>query len=275
VAGRKKKRSKRKRSEQGTAPDDLTTEQYHRAWSLFAAGTLPKQIRRIVGLTASQLHRLYREGLPARGGRRKALPGFEQRLAEEQAAIRSEAVVAGKVVSTVGVVVLDKAMRNAATAHTLIDQIFRLIAENVEYVLTLPAGKRPPVWSVLPDEHTLKVLATMRAIGAGHKEAAATYRLIFDDAPAVHPATRATLNLAGAQAGRPGLAGAGRETLPAALAMLDDAMGDGTGAQLAEDLWGEMERWTPAQRAHYAQTGEEPKPVDVGIVIDVEASPVS
>lgn len=276
MAGRKKKRGKKrgKRSEQGTKPHNLTTEQYHRAWTLFAAGTIPKQIRRIVGLTGPQLFQLYREGLPACGGRRKPLPGFEERLVEEQVAIRSEGVEAGKVISTVGVRVLDKAMRNADTAQTLIDQILRMVAENMRYALALPPGKRPSVWSLLPDEHTLKVLASLRPIASGHKEAAVTYKAIYDDPVAVHPATRAHLDLAGQQAGRPALPGAGLDTLPAALALLDEAMGDGSGQQLMEDLWGEMSRWSPEQRSHFAETGEEPSPAEIHDAIDVEAQPV-
>ena len=246
-----------------------------RAWTLFAAGTPPRQIRRIVGLTAAQLHRLYSEGLPASGTRKEPLVGFEQRLAEEQAAIRSEAVAAGKAISHVGVEALDRTMRNANTAQVLIDQIFRLTADRMEWAASLPVEERPSIASLLPDADTTRVLRELRQIGRTSRDAALVYRLIYDDPVAVHPATRSALNIAGKTAGQAALPGAGKDTLPAALAFLDGVAGEGAGQALLEDMANELLRWTPEQRKHYADTGEEPDPADVpdpGNAIDVTAT---
>ena len=272
VAGRRKRRKARSKGAlgiRGTSPDSLTTDQYCQAWELFAAGTTAKQIRQIVGLTGAQFFHLYREGLPARGGRRTPLVGFEQRLVEEQAAIRSEAVEAGKAVSRIGVKVLAGAMDNSNTAQVMTRAILLMLAEEMEHQLSLPVEKRSPLKALLPDQHTLQVLRAMDKLGSRYKDAATTYRLIYDDPVAVHPATRGSLDLAGRGAGRPGQPAAARDSLPAALAFQDGALGDGAATALLEDMAKVLQRWTPEQRKHYAETGEEPDPSDV---IDVTAT---
>lgn len=272
MAGRKKRWRGKDIALAGTQIHHLNTDQYNQAWVLFAAGTTLNQICRIVGLTNAQLNALIYEGLPPRGGRRTRLQSFEERLAEEQAAIRSEAIEAGKGISHVGVKVLEGAMKNSQSAQFLIDKILTMTQENLEWLETMPPADRPPLRSVLPDAHTIYVLRALRQIGRGYRDAAMAYRMIYDDPVAVHPATRSALDLVGRKSKQQAIPGAGKDSLPAALAFLAEAVGDKEAELYMEAMLRDVQKWTPEQLERFAETGEEPGTEEIKDAIDVTSS---
>ena len=255
----------RRKKNRGDRVVDLQTEDYARAWELFATGHGPRAIKQICRLTSAQLHALYNAGLPAQGGRRKPLPSFQVRLAEEQAAVRMCGIEAGKVVSTRGVRVLGNALANSETAQILIMGIQRLVADNIDQAMRLPPDKRPSLESLMPGDLAIRALNAFRRIADGYEKAARAYTQIYAEPPTLHPAMSAVLDLPGKGKVLPG---AGMASLPAALAMADEVMGEGTGDRIAEEIAREIMKWSPVQREHYALTGEEPKPDEV---IDVLA----
>lgn len=248
----------------GDRVEDLTTEQYTKAWELFSTGLDERTIKSVAGLSGAQLHALYTVGLPARGGRRKALPPFLTRIAEETAAVRSQTVEAAKEVSSRGVRVLRAAFVNAETAQTLISGVQRLVAERIAWAQTLPVDKRPSLDALMPGDLTIRALNAFRRIADGYERAARAYQLIYLKPDQIHPATRAVLAIPGKGKALTG----GVASLPAALALADELMGEGTSDRIAEEVAREIMRWSPAQREHYALTGEEPAPSEI---IDVNA----
>ena len=253
----------------GDRPEDLTSSDYARAWELFSTGHDARTIKRVVGLSGAQLHALYTVGLKARGGRRKSLPGFEKRLAEETAAIRGEAVQAAKEVSTRGVRVLEGALRNSETAQILVAGIQRLVAERIDEAMRLPVDKRPSLESLMPGPQTIATLRTLRLVADGYEKAARAYDLVYRKPGEVHPAGRAVMDVPNRGQRMVGGSDKGPPTLPAALAMAEELVGDGTSDALIEEVSREIMRWTPEQQEHYALTGEEPHPSEI---IDVTAT---
>jgi hypothetical protein len=53
-----------------------------------------------------------------------------------------------------------------------------------------------------------------------------------------------------------------RPKLPAALAFMDEVVGDGTAAVFVGEMTKLMESWTDEEMIHYAETGEEPQRKD-------------
>lgn len=260
----------RRTKNRGDRPEDLTTSDYARAWELFSTGHDARTIKRVVGLSGAQLHALYTVGLPARGGRRKSLPGFEKRLAEETAAIRSEAIDAAKEVSSRGVRVLEGAFRNSEAAQLLISGIQRLVADKVDHAMRMPVDKRPSLEELMPGPQTIATLRALRLVADGYERAARAYDLIYRKPGEVHPAGRAVLDVPGQGRRMVGGSSDGPVTLPAALAMADELLGEGAGDRIAEEVAREIMKWSPAQREHYALTGEEPEP---NSVIEAEVVP--
>lgn len=255
---RKRRPRRQPKAMQGTTPADLTIAQYREAWDLFQSGHGPRQIRRLIGLTGPQFAALYTVGLPSRGNR-AAQPSFERRLSDELAAVATEAKDAGKAVSSRGVRVLSNAMENAESATIVVRAIMRLTAERVHAALAMPEDKRPHPDDLMPSEHMLKVLRVLRLYQDASRPALA-YRLIYGDGVSINPATRAVLDIPN-RGER--LAGAGVAQLPAALAMLDEMMGEGTADRVSEEIAAEIAKWSHDQLAHFATTGEEPVPAEI------------
>lgn len=261
--------ARRQTKARGDRPEDLTPSDYARAWELFSTGHDARTIKRVVALSGAQFHALYTVGLKARGGRRKSLPGFEKRLAEETAAIRTEAVQAAKEVSTRGVRVLEGALRNSETAQVMVAGIQRLVADKIDEAMRMPVGKRPSLESLMPGPQTIATLRTLRQVADGYERAARAYDLIYRKPGEVHPAGRAVMDVPNQGRRIVGGPDRGAAALPAALAMADELAGEGTSDALMEEVGREIMRWTSEQQEHYALTGEEPHPNDV---IDVTAT---
>src|SRR5690606_38749830 len=218
-------------------------------------------IKRTLRLTARQLDHLAKNGLQPKGRKKNALPGFFDRLAEEQTALRVQSIDAAKAVSSRGVAVLSNAMEQSIVAQDIIGKIQRLIAEQVDAQLALPPEQRSSLDAVLPGDGTMKALSVLHRISNNYYRAARSLREIYgskstDD----HPAHRAKLNITD-QDSRAGGTGHGHLlSSPAAVEMQQQIADSVEDERIAEEIQRQILTWTPEERMHYALTGDEPKP---------------
>lgn len=234
----------------------VTLEQYRDALALFNAGRSPKEIRHAVKLSGPQFHALYYQGLPV-FGHRPAQPPFVQVLNDELAAFTKQRNRAAKAVSSKAVGVLRKSAENGDTAATIIRMILRLQAEKLKDELDKPPVERKNIEKVMLGDNVYKALGVLHKV-QDISNVTRAFAGIWGTAPSDNPAMQMPRMPKVAS-----LPGAGKETLPAALAMLEEISGPGAKLAVYEEIIHEINHWTTDEKERFAQTGEEPDPPKV------------
>lgn len=233
----------------GEGIEHLTVHHYTEGWKLYAAGAMAGQICRAININNRQLTHLVKEGLPARG-RRAAQPSYEQLALEAMAAGRVAATQAGAVISVRGVAVLGVQVENAQAAGDIASMVLQHQRERMALEMAKPAAERDFDKIVIPDS-LQDLLRTIRPY-TDLRPATQAFRAMYDAHPIdqMHNRHAVPTEPIDVEA---------RPKLPAALAFMDEVVGDGTAAVFVGELTKLMENWTDEEMVHYAQTGEEPQ----------------
>lgn len=251
-------RRRKSRALAKTSPEDITVEQRGRAYELWRVGVDPREIQAQVRLTAKQWHAVFytagRYRTPA--GEVVELPSLASDWVTEVAALRSQAVEAGKRMSERAVTVLGRAMSNADAAEAIMARMLRVWAMDIAEVVDTKQ-----LLAATPPSEILEALRTLRRI-ADIRPSAQAYIQIFGDAP--NP--RSARAMVDPTRNRAAIDVHGADPMTRVGERSDSAVVDQEIVQGFARDWG---RWTDAQIAHYMATGEEPDPRDV---IDAEAT---
>ncbi len=235
----------------GSTADDITPAQYEQAWTLYRTAHRVQQICTAVGLTRSQVNWLVATGDAAR-----KMPAFAQRMAEEVAAIRTEAIEAAKQVSASGLEAIRENSVIASDARKICSSVIkahalyamRPILENLQQGQLSPAEAQAQVAKMaMPRElrETLRVLKPY----ADWTETAKAFRMVYGEATTAEPGPPTPiikdLPL--------------DAVLPASVSLVDVPDGvDGVTGDPLDDLVPELAEMTDEQIDHYVSTGEFP-----------------
>ncbi len=230
--------------------EGITVQQYAVGWDLVSTGHTIAQILTTTGLTRPQLTWLMKVGDESRG-----MMGYQKRLAEQVARIRSRGQEAA---DAIGAGAVD-AVKRATEINTLAQATAKnILSAHIKYKVqpVLHAAQNGEVSTEdLPGlamthgvRETLKVLKSY----ADFSETARAFRVVFDsphqnrDALTQLP-KEAKLDLSG------------EALLPATTALVEELSGDADmGHDLLDDLLPEFKGWNEEEMETFLETGERP-----------------
>lgn len=233
----------------GEGIEHLTVHHYTEGWKLYAAGAMAGQICRAINVNNKQLMHMVKEGLPARG-RRAAQPSYEYMALEEIASSRISGAQAGAVLSVRSVAVFGQQVENAKCAGDIAAMVLQLQREALIAELQKPVIDRNLEKATIP-EKLQSMLRSVRPF-TDLRPAAQAFRAMYDAHPVEQMHHRHTVPTEPIDV-------EARPKLPAALAFMEEVVGDGAATVFVHELTKLMEGWTEDEMVHYAQTGEEPQ----------------
>lgn len=241
----------------GTRPEDVTPEQYEKGWESFAAGSTLMQALSATGMVEKQFRYLVNNPLP---GHEDKCPSYNQRFAEQLAAVRYRAIEAIDEVSKGAVNGLKRMDDISRTAGGVVQMILRgMVQELVENAERGSSAKKPMA-KLMPSKPVLDTLKVLKDY-ADYSKVGAAFKTVFGvpfEQGGVSP---------GGGSGRgnhgPQVDLSADMALPAHISTMADTQQhhkQSDEEQMLQKLFRRMDQWSESDLDKFLDTGDFPEP---------------